>query len=339
MSHSDDAKLNISESEGRVRQKNSSGAAFRAAMAILIILLLLSIIILAARLYEFVTLDKRELMLKSNLDTELELFSVEYENSTGEITVRGMDGEKVVAPGTNVDYTVRLRNRDNVAIDYELCPTAKFTTEHEIPILVRLLDNDEKYIAGSAKKWIKVIELNGIKSEGTLRRGESAEYTFQWKWPFESGDDIYDTFLGNEAIEEDIGIEVTLTVHAWANTDMDVNGGFFPSGRGRLVINLIIFLLLLTAIILLIIYNRYRTALIDVMTLNENFMPGDTVTLDVLKKKGLVGSRAEKLKITAKKKSVLNHALSVEIDGITKRADAVIRAAGGKVFNKNEKAK
>ena len=339
MPHSDDVKLNNTDTVDSKTSKKSSGAPFWAAMAILVVLLILSIIVLAARLYDFAKLDDRELMLKSNLDAEVDLFSIIYKNSTGEITVIGADGEKVVAPGTRIDYTVRLRNKDKVAIDYDVVPTAKFSSEHEIPILVRLLDSEENYIAGDAKTWITVEELNGITSQGTLRRDESAEYTFQWKWPFESGDDAYDTFLGNETITQDISIEIAFAVYAEANTDMHVNGGFVPSGRAAILLCLIFFILLLAAIILLILYKLSKIAFVDVMKLDASFAVGETVTLDALKQKALAGDKTERLRITAKKEAVVSHALTVEADSISKVADAAIRAAGGRVIIKNEKAK
>jgi hypothetical protein len=123
---------NKEEENKKKKQKRrpNVGGTFWLGIAILIILLLLSIIVLGIRLGDYAHVDDREVMLKSNMDTELDIFSVTYKNKTGEITVEGLDGEKVIAPGTDVDYTVRLRNKDNIAIDYTLI------------VQVALLEND-----------------------------------------------------------------------------------------------------------------------------------------------------------------------------------------------------
>ena len=226
---------------------------FWIAIAILLFLLILTIIILSARLYDYIKIDEREVMLKTNMDTSFDVFSVTYKNASGEVTVEGMDGEKVVAPGTHVEYTVRLRNKDKVAIDYNIIPDVKFESEHKLPILVRLIGPDEEYLAGDAKTWIPVEELEHMEDFRTLGKNETNEYIFQWKWPFESGDDFYDTFLGNIAVTENIGITVSFEIYSESNTSMADNGGFFGSGAHDIMLWFILFLLLLIAIIILII--------------------------------------------------------------------------------------
>ena len=141
---------------------------------------------LTIRLVDYIKVDEREVLLESGLDKEFELFSVQYENASGEITVSGSDGQTVVAPGTSVEYTIRLKNTDKTAINYDMIPDVHFTSEHDIPILVRMIAPDGSYIAGDAKTWIKVEELNSLQEHRTLKRGESVEYIFQWKWEFES---------------------------------------------------------------------------------------------------------------------------------------------------------
>ena len=222
-------------------------------IAILVILFLFSLALLSVRLYNYIKIDDRELALRSDLERKLELFSVAYNNRSGEITVNGADGEKVIAPGTSVDYTIRLRNRDKTAIDYDLVPNVKFTSEHELPVLVRMLNTNDEYIVGDAKTWVPIEEMNALTESATLTRGESAEYLFQWKWDFESGDDEYDTFLGNEVANIDIGLSVEFSLNAEANTDVKINGGFMGSGLGDTVFTSAFILLLLAAIILLIV--------------------------------------------------------------------------------------
>ena len=236
-------------------QKARGGATFWVAIALLVILAICSTVVLSVRLYNYTKTDERTISLKTNMDEELDVFSVIYTDASGEIVVEGADGEKVVAPGTSVDYTVRLRNTDKTAIDYDLVPQVAFSSAHKIPIKVRLLDPDDNYLAGDAKTWIDIEELNDIEHRGSLMKGEAIEFLFQWQWPFESGDDEYDTFLGDTVVNEDISISVSFSVHSEANTDMDVNGGFFGSGAHDNAGLLMFLILLLAAIVLLIIYK------------------------------------------------------------------------------------
>ena len=321
-----------------VTKENKStvpAAAFWVGLAILAILLLCSIVVLSVRLYTYVKTDDRTVELKSNMDTQLDIFSVTYENDMGEITVEGLDGQKVVAPGTDVDYTVRLRNTDKVAIDYDLSPAASFLSEYEIPILVRLLDPNDEYILGDAKTWVPVDELNSITASGTLAKGEAVEYLFQWKWPFEMGDDSYDTQLGDVAAETDIGVEVSFTALATANTALADNGGFFGSGTHNNMLLLILLILLLIAIVLLMLYKIFaHTAIVSVTKLAELFGNGETVTLDALKEKALVADDTLKVWLKAKKEDTLDKAIHVEADFASRHAKNAVNNAGGSVFNK-----
>lgn len=348
---------------------------FWTAIAILFVLLILSLIVLCIRIGEFSKHDDREVMLKSNMDADLDIFSVIYRNSTGEITVEGVDGEKVIAPGTAVDYTVRLRNKDKIAIDYTLTTEVGFLSEHEIPVNFRLIDPDDNYLAGDAKTWADVKALSNVSHSDTIERGGSAEYIFQWKWPFESGDDAYDTFLGNIS-DKDVAIKVTFTIHAEANTSLEANGGFWQSGMGRTVLWIIFFILLLIAIILLLlslIKNKPepepeptpvpvpapepkvipvvvpvapkpvappverqkgfvgKMAYVNIDTLCEIFENGDVVSLDTLKKMGVIDPKAKQMKLLARNNCELNKALIIETQGISAAARAAILKAGGKV--------
>lgn len=266
MSASNDIKNEKKQNEIKDTEKKRHewlarvGHTFWVAIVILILLLIFSIIVLSIRISNYSKADEREISLKSNMDAELDIFSVIYQNSSGEITVEGADGQKVIAPGTDVEYTVRVRNVDKVAIDYQLVPHAEFLSEHEIPIVIRLINNNEEYLVGDAKSWAEIEELNGVVDRHTLASGETAEYVFKWKWPFESGDDAYDTFLGNITEDEAVGVLVTFTIRAEANLDLDVNGGLWGTSLGRTILILIFAILLLIAIILLLISLLKRRA-------------------------------------------------------------------------------
>lgn len=235
------------------RKRRLRNGIFATALVILIIATILSAVLLAIRLIDYIKVDDREVLLKSNLDTELDIFSIKYENASGEITVSGMDDQKVVAPGTSVEYTIRLRNKDEMALDYELLPEVSYTSEHTIPILIRMLDTDGNYIVGDAKTWVTVEEFKAIAERRTLLSNETIEYYFQWRWAFESGDDAYDTFLGNIANTENVGISVKFNLFAVANTSIGANGGH-NAPLMRIIRMLIVVILLVIATVLFIIY-------------------------------------------------------------------------------------
>ena len=368
-------------------------------IAILILLLIMSIIILSTRLFQYSKADDHAISLKSNMDAELDIFSITYENASGDVTVEGADGEKVIAPGTDVEYTIRIRNTDRVAIDYELIPTVKFLSEHEIPILVRIIDPNEQYLVGDAKTWVKVGDMPETSDSATLLKGESVEYIFQWKWPFESGDNAYDTWLGDNVVNENISVEITFDLHAESNLTLQENGGFFGTSLGETILLIIFLVLLLAAIIILIlsIFKRKtkepeptpvpvaepapvyiptpmpepepeivpilnidmdavdipepepipapvptpeperqtfngKMAYINIDVLDQSFEDGATITLALLKQKGLIHQQAKQLKILARNGALLQKAFTIEAQGASSEAKRLIAKAGGKII-------
>lgn len=257
-------KDKIDKTDINSNTENASGTSFLkvrgvfwVGIAILVLLLLLSIVALSARIVDYAQADRRALSVRSNMDSELDIFSVRYKNAQGEITVEGLGGDKVIAPGTDVEYTIRIRNADRIALDYTLTADAKTHGEHPLPLEVRVLDPEDKYLLGSPTEWASIDSLRDLEHEGTLSRGEALEYTFRWRWSYE-GDDEYDTMLGN--LEDGAGIEVSFALSAVANTTTAANGGFFASGLARSILLLIFAILLLIAITLLIISIIKRNA-------------------------------------------------------------------------------
>lgn len=186
--------------------------------------------ILSYRLNEMTNRDERPVELEAGDHGEFEVFSVEYENDDGIITVSGMDGNRVVAPGTSGETLFKISNVDDVAIDYTVEPKVAYTSEYTLPIVMRLIRPDGTYMAGDENTWIKAEEMNDIAAHAdTIPEEEGVAYVLQWKWDFESGDDDYDTLLGNEKWA-DVGIKVSFITTASANTSIEENGGFVESG-------------------------------------------------------------------------------------------------------------
>jgi hypothetical protein len=97
-----------------------------------------------------------------------------------------------------------------------------------------------------------------------LVKGQSTEYVFQWRWKYESGDDEYDTFLGNLSTKENVGVAVKFDVYSVANTEIGTNGGFVESGLSDIVAAAVAFVLLSAAITLTIVVLVKRRNQLDV---------------------------------------------------------------------------
>lgn len=143
-------------------------------------------------------------------ETAVDIFKIAYENGEAVVTVDGM-GDKVIAPGTGNEYTFYLKNTGNVMLDYTLEIEAFFTPDTQpIPVEARLKGYDGTYLLGAKDIWADVLELNQVKDEASISVNRYAYYTLEWQWPYESGDDAYDTLLGNMAVNEDLTLTIVI---------------------------------------------------------------------------------------------------------------------------------
>ena len=147
------------------------------------------------------------------MEAEAEIFRFSYDNESGKTTVIGPAGntDKLIAPGTTNLYQFTLRNPGDVALDYTLTMEAYVTgTDLWIPVNARLWDYTNKYLVGSADGMVDVMELNTVNESAELGAGRYAVYNLEWEWPFEWGDDEYDTMLGNLAVDEDLVLHIVI---------------------------------------------------------------------------------------------------------------------------------
>lgn len=163
----------------------------------------------------------------ASTETRIEVFRVSYENGEAVVTVESDDEDRVVAPGTENDYTFCLKNNTTAALSYTMSVEAYFTpADVQIPVETRMKNYDGDWLVGGASAWEEFTALDGVEDAATLSANSYAYYTLEWQWPFESGDDEYDTLLGNTAVDEDL----TLTVVIRTVAEQDVSGDAESSG-------------------------------------------------------------------------------------------------------------
>ena len=160
-------------------------------------------------------------------ETDVEIFSISYDNETGETTVRSQNDAKVLAPGVGDSYSFELENTGNVSLDYTLEMDAWFSdTEYPIPVVVSVENGGGEWLLGSGEEMVDVLRLSEVKEAGVIAAGYVRGYTLHWEWPFEV-DDVYDTMLGNLAVENDITLTVAIRTSASYYSDDDP-GGYPP---------------------------------------------------------------------------------------------------------------
>ena len=184
--------------------------------------------------------------------TDIEIFRLKHDNNNdGVFTVVTSDGDKVFAPGTENDYTFTIKNTNTVSLDYTMEVEAFVRTdvdgvEYWLPIQGRLYNHyTGQYMVGSADEWPDVLELDGAGENGVIAAGNIKDYTLQWRWPFERGEqiqeglykgdyteDFYDTMLGNLAVDHDLELHIMIRTSAWIDENPDEPGGNKPPNTG-----------------------------------------------------------------------------------------------------------
>lgn len=191
-------------------------------------------------------------------ETEVEIFRISYDNENGEITVNSDRGDKVLAPGTGNLYEFALKNTGNVSLNYTMSMEAYFSNEeYPIPVNARVVDYQGNYLTGSADQMSGVMMLNQVEQSGVIAAGNVYPYTLEWQWPYESGNDAYDTMLGNLAVGEDISLTIIIRTAASFNSDPDAEGGIPPTGdTGSIGLMVILMICSMAGILLLMLLRR-----------------------------------------------------------------------------------
>lgn len=149
-------------------------------------------------------------------ETRVDLFKESYNG-----TVEAENGDKVIAPGTSNFYSFTLENDGNLPLNYTISLKVEtFGTGAEsntdVPLEWRLLAGDGVAISD----WRGYTETAEVLKGGALAARNRNNYTIQWRWAFERGEDTdgEDTELGNLAARRPVGAEATIIVHAEEQT-------------------------------------------------------------------------------------------------------------------------
>ena len=183
-----------------------------------------------------------------NLDVFDLYFLEEGVTSSGE--------HKVIAPGTRNEHILYITNEFDFALDYKISYTSSFGDEIILPILVKLRNNEGKYLIGSESTYghvkdLKTVDLNTVGSN------RYQYYVFEWYWPFES-DDENDTLLGDLTITQDVSLTLEVKLDASASEDVDSKKGIpLPKEKDELVSqSVLISSTIVVALIVLVFASR-----------------------------------------------------------------------------------
>jgi hypothetical protein len=133
------------------------------------------------------------------------------------------------------DYTFKLHNNGNMAIDYNVVLNFAFLHNgndydlDKLPLKARIYSlEDENYIVGSNNEWVPVSQIMSYEDSGLLGINSYNEYTLELQWPYYENEkaDERDTALGTLAASGDkIEFVLGINTHAEQSDDADAKGG------------------------------------------------------------------------------------------------------------------
>ena len=158
-------------------------------------------------------------------NTQIDIFKVTYQNDLG-ITASSADGDKLLAPGLGNTYVVKLKNPGDVAMDFTIEFNAYFPdSDIELPITARISRYDGTWVTGYKDRYADVATLDQASDAATVGAGRFVFYSLEWIWPRESGNDAFDTMLGELANGQDIPFRIEISTTATESANPDDNSG------------------------------------------------------------------------------------------------------------------
>ncbi len=280
------------------KKKNKLGLIIKILVIILLLLLLLSLGILLIRIADFLPNDRDIIFIEPKLpdvevsddeviwetNTDINIFRTREVNESGQVVVESSNGENIIAPGMEGSYRFYIKNKGNIALDSKTVLGVEFIAENldydysKLPIEIRFVNYQGKDLTG--KGWVSVDEVDTCIDELTLGKNRYVYYTLEWRWLFETGDDAFDTLLGNLSVDSKVELTVNIAVSATQSDDYDADGGLDsglddPRTGGDLVpapyiaLNILILLIIIALIILEIIKRKKKSKELE-ENLSEN---------------------------------------------------------------------
>lgn len=198
--------------KGKTMNKNRNEKRTTRVAAVITIVVLMTVSLLGTALAKYITEGNfgdsaRVAYWGIGIDNELELFAAEYDG-----TVKSLNGENVVAPGTSGSTTIIIeegvQGMPEVAFQLsmdDLEVTFDGWDEATIPINFTVNGTEVAKANGALKTAIE--EIVGEYAVGD----DLPELEIAWEWPF-AGNDGNDTALGNNAFANTVSISATVTV-------------------------------------------------------------------------------------------------------------------------------
>lgn len=179
--------------------------------------------------------DQKDGKWQSGLDVDI--FKSSYENDERVTTVLSKDGDSVIAPGTQMDYTFVAYNKGNVAVVYQTDLDFLFKKadrempDFDFPLKVRLKTQSGKYLIGDDTHWVDISTAKLTNHVSVLGASSYESFTLELLWVFDGGNDQVDTMLGN--MSADGGARVTLGINTYAEEHLDptAQGGIEVMGE------------------------------------------------------------------------------------------------------------
>lgn len=191
--------------------------------------------------------------------TQVDIFRVSYKNDQQVITVNSGTDDKIIAPGTENSYTFKLKNTGDVAMEYVVTVDAYFTPGHiVIPVTGRLSRYDGRWVVGDQDTYVDMATLNTARDRDFLGAYKYTYYTLDWRWPFESGDDQLDTWLGNLADGQDMTLTIVINTTGTEYSELDLQTGITPPQTGDNALLSLWFALLISSFVLILILIFYK---------------------------------------------------------------------------------
>lgn len=114
--------------------------------------------------------------------------------------------DSTIAPDSAGEYVFMLENPHNVSMSYDFCikELLNGTEVTDFPMEFRIRMNN---VLLGGEEWLSAEDL--MFTELVILPGSTQQFTLEWRWQFESGDDECDTYFGQNGGEYSLQFQMT----------------------------------------------------------------------------------------------------------------------------------